>query len=79
MVGDIFSLFLPLQMYGILTSGKAMILKEYYEICSSSHLNRLLSYINTVPKTNLFPKYHMSKHYRTCVKWDTKKEEKSQK
>ena len=35
---------------------------------------RLLFYINIVPITNLFPKYHMSKHYRTCVKWDTKKQ-----
>ena len=48
-------------------------LKKYYEICSSSHLNRLLSKINVVPKTNLFPKYHMSKHCKTYVKWDTKK------
>ena len=54
-------------------------LKEYYEIFSSSHLNRLLSYINTVPKTNLFPKYHISKHYRTCVKCDTKKNNKKDK
>ena len=44
------------------------ILKEYYEIFSSSHLNRLLSLINIVPVTNLFEKYHMSKPYRTCVK-----------
>ena len=43
-------------------------LKEYYEIFSYSHLNRLLSQINIVPKTNLFPKYHISKHYRTRVK-----------
>ena len=49
------------------------ILKEFYAIFSSSHLNRFLSRINCVPITNLFPKYHMSKHYRTCVKWDTKK------
>ena len=47
-------------------------LKEYYEIFSSSHLNKLLSQINIVPKTNLFPKYHISKHYRTRVKCDTK-------
>ena len=46
----------------------ALYLKEYYEIFSSSHLNRLLSSINIVPKTNLFPKYHISKHYRTRVK-----------
>ena len=37
------------------------ILKEYYEIFSSSHLNRLLSLINIVPKTNLFPKCHIGK------------------
>ena len=43
---------------------------------SSSRLNRLLSSINIVPKTNLFLKYHISKHYRTRVKWDTKKERK---
>ena len=35
-------------------------------------LNKYCTY-----KTNLFPKYHISehyqKHYRTCVRWDTKK------
>ena len=49
-------------------------LKEYYEIFSSSYLNRLLSELNIVPKINLFPKYHISKHYRTRVKCDTKKQ-----
>ena len=34
------------------------ILKEYYEIFK----------ITIVPITNLFPKYHMSNHYRTCIK-----------
>ena len=29
------------------------------EIFPSSHFNRLLSLINIVPKTNVFPKYHI--------------------
>ena len=32
--------------------------------------------INIVPITNLYPKYHMSKQYRTRVKWDTKNSKK---
>ena len=31
------------------------------------------------PITNLFPKYHMSKHSRTCVKWDTNNNKKVKK
>ena len=31
-------------------------------------LEQIIVLINIVPITNLFPKYHMSKHYRTCVK-----------
>ena len=42
-------------------------LKEFYVMFSSS-LNRLLSQMNIVPITNIFQKYHMIKHYRTCVK-----------
>ena len=42
-------------------------------ICEYKYIKGIL---NSIPKTNLFPKYHMSKHYRTCVKWDTKKNNK---
>ena len=48
-------------------------------ICSSSHLNRLLSLINIAPTTNLFPKYHMSQQSRTCVKWDANNNKKVKK
>ena len=49
---------------------KRLRLTNFMWFFSFSHLNRLLSHINIVPITNLFPKYHMSKHYRTCVQWD---------
>ena len=55
-----------------LTRGKRLVKGILWDF-SSSHLIRLFSEINFVPITNLFPKDYMSKHYRTCVKWDTKK------
>ena len=57
-------------------------LKEFYVILfsfSSLYLNRLLSEINIAPITNLFPKYHMSKHYRTLVNGDTNNNKKVRK
>ena len=42
-------------------------LKEYYEIFSSPHLNRLFSYINIVPKTNPIPKIsHVKTLQNSC-------------
>ena len=53
----------------------SMKVKECYVIFSSLHrFQHIIVMKNIAPITNLFPRYHVSKHYyRTCVglKWDT--------